>query len=203
MRELAFANERWLPCIGYEDYYEVSNHGRVRSIDRVFKKKGLCSVKGKILTQRLNKKGYPAVFFYINTVRIERNPHRLVALAFVPNPENKPQVNHIDGNKLNNNDWNLEWNTNSENQLHAYRLGLQNKKGERNSNTVLTDADVTNIKLRYNSGLKISEVCQELNVNLSIVRQIIYGRTWRSNTTPLLKRDERSLTKKPIYYEYN
>ena len=201
MRELAFITERWLPCVGYEGSYEVSSCGRVRSIDRIIYKRGFpYPFKGKILTPRLNKKGYLFVKFHSENKGIERNPHRLVAEAFIPNPENKPQVNHIDSNKLNNNDWNLEWNTNSENQLHAYRLGLQNKKGENNSNTVLKDSDVTLIKLRYNSGLKISEVSKELNINMSILRQIIYGRTWRSNTTPILKRDERSETNKPIYH---
>jgi hypothetical protein len=200
MRELAFANEKWLPCIGYEGSYEVSSEGRVRSVDRIILKKGYpCPYEGKILIQRLNQRGYPFVRFHSNNKGLERNPHRLVAEAFIPNPENKKYVNHINGIKTDCRAVNLEWNTNSENQKHAYKLGLQpSKKGENNSNTVLKDSDVTLIKLRYNSGLKISEVSKELNINMSILRQIIYGRTWRSNTTPLLKRDERSLTKKPI-----
>ena len=189
MRDLAFVTEHWLPCVGYEDLYEVSDLGRVR---------------GKtILVQRLNQRGYPSVRFWINGKGLERNPHRLVAEAFVPNPENKRYVNHINGIKTDNNVWNLEWTTNSENQLHAYRLGLQpSKKGENNSNTKLTDIDVTVIKIMYNSGQKLPEISKKLNIKLSILREIIYGRTWRSNTTPVLKRDDRSKTKKPIYHEY-
>lgn len=68
-----------------------------------------------------NKKGYLCVDLNSKSFRI----HRLVALAFIPNPENKPQVNHIDGNKCNNNVSNLEWCTNSENQLHAFKHNLQ------------------------------------------------------------------------------
>ena len=61
----------------------------------------------------------------VGKLRIHTSIHRLIALAFIPNPENLPQINHIDGNKLNNAIENLEWIDNSGNQLHAYRLGLQ------------------------------------------------------------------------------
>jgi len=82
--------------------YEVSNLGRVRKRD------------GRMLKQRLNQVGYSTA-----NVLGSQLAHRLVAQAFIPNPENKPQVNHIDGNKQNNRDWNLEWNTAKENMTHA------------------------------------------------------------------------------------
>lgn len=101
------------PIKDYEDLYLVSECGCVFGIVR---SKFLLPQKGKHYLQvQLNKNG----------IGITKTIHRLVAQAFVPNPSNKPEVNHIDGNKLNNNAYNLEWVTSSENSIHAIRLGLQ------------------------------------------------------------------------------
>jgi hypothetical protein len=91
--------------------YEVNEHGEVRNIKTKH-----------VLTPCANKKGY----LKINLNKKSFFIHRLVAKAFIPNPENKPFVNHIDGNKANNNVNNLEWVTNSENMIHAYKNGLRN-----------------------------------------------------------------------------
>ena len=104
-------DEVWKELLGYQ----VSTYGRVKS----FKRGGI-----KILKPDVNRKGYLFVALYKNGKRTFFKIHRLVALAFVPNPENKPQVNHIDGNKLNNFVGNLEWVTNSQNQQHAFDIGL-------------------------------------------------------------------------------
>ena len=118
---------RWIQ--GYEHMYQVSNDGLVRSVDRYV----YCEVSpdnlqflcGKILKQRKNHKGYPVVYLSKYGKQSTRVVHRLVAKAFIPNPNNLPQVNHKDGNKENNNVCNLEWCTNSENQIHAWKTGLQ------------------------------------------------------------------------------
>jgi len=114
--------EIWKDIAGYEGYYQVSNLGNVRSLDRKIDH-GLyySTVKGKSMPIRLNKKGYPKVALTKGTVFKQPFIHRLVCIAFVPNPENKPQVNHIDGNKLNNHVSNLEWVTNLENTRHSYK----------------------------------------------------------------------------------
>lgn len=108
--------EIWKPVVGYEGFYEVSNIGRVRSLDRIspsFHKKfnvvRYFPVKGRILKQRVCPLGYCEVRLCRGGVLKAFSVHRLVAQAFIPNPDNLPQVNHIDENPSNNCDWNLEW----------------------------------------------------------------------------------------------
>jgi hypothetical protein len=115
--------EIWKDVKGYEGLYQVSNLGRIKSIIR----------KGKILSNKSHR--YISVIFYKNKLRKNIRVHRLVAGAFIPNPENKPQVNHIDGNKKNNNVNNLEWNTQLENIRHAYRTGIKSNKPKQKLST--------------------------------------------------------------------
>jgi len=105
--------EIWKNIEGYEGYYQVSNKGNVRSL-----------VTNKLLSQTYCKDGYLKVHFNVNSVDKTRQVHRLVAKHFCPNSENKPQVNHIDGNKTNNNASNLEWVTQKENMKHAFKNNL-------------------------------------------------------------------------------
>ena len=120
--------EVWKPTHVYSDYYEVSNLGKVKGVDRVVDntgiKSGWVSVKGIILKQSLNKKGYPVVYLSKQGKQKTITVHRLVAFAFIDNVHNKPQVNHINGIKTDNRAVNLEWCDNSENQLHAYKNGF-------------------------------------------------------------------------------
>lgn len=107
--------EEWRDIPGYESFYQVSNLGNVRSI-RFNKIRNMKS---------WDSNGYRAVELYLNNNGYTVGVHRLVALAFIPNPENKPEVNHKDRNRSNNNVENLEWVTQSENVAHAYRNGVK------------------------------------------------------------------------------
>ena len=118
----------WVPIIGYEGYYEISNTGLVRSTKReVPYSKGVRVLKSKGLKDRINNRGYKEVRLSKNSKTFTKLVHILSAEAFVPNPENKPEANHLDGNKLNNHYTNFEWTTHSENILHAYKTGLIRK----------------------------------------------------------------------------
>ncbi len=107
--------EIWKPVPEYEGIYEVSNLGRIKSLSRGKRKE-------KILNP--NSGRYKNVFLSKNGDYCKMLLHRIVAIVFIPNPENKPQVNHKDGNKFNNEVSNLEWCTHQENMNHAYVTGL-------------------------------------------------------------------------------
>lgn len=122
--------EIWKDIKGYEGSYQVSNLGRVKSLQRTIRC-GLANCNNKrtipeqILRPRRDlKKGYMQVTLSKSSVLTVYSVHRLVASAFIPNPHNKPEVNHIDGHPSNNNVENLEWVTKSENAIHAFKLGL-------------------------------------------------------------------------------
>lgn len=110
--------EIWKDIKNYEGYYQVSNLGNVKSLSR---KIGNKYYKSKMLKKSDNR-GYLQVQLWKHSNMKWSLIHRLVAEAFIPNPEHKLQVNHIDGNKSNNEVSNLEWVSRSENQLHSYHV---------------------------------------------------------------------------------
>ena len=116
----------WKPIKNYSEFYEISSDGRVKSKDRIiFDKNGLKLRlnKSKEISPRIGL--YKMVGLNKNRIQTQVSIHRLVAIAFIENPLNKPQVNHIDGDKMNNNVLNLEWVTASENIKHAFEKGLK------------------------------------------------------------------------------
>lgn len=117
--------EIWRPVAGYENEYEVSNLGRVKSLERyVVRKDGsVRHLQERIIKQNLTKKGYLTVRLHKNGKSEEGKVHRLVAVAFLENPENKPQIDHIDGNKKRNIVSNLRWVTNYENSHNKTTYG--------------------------------------------------------------------------------
>lgn len=120
IESISLPNEEWRDVVGYEGLYMVSNIGRVASLSRsIIQKNGIprC-VSPTILKQRKAKNGYLTVLLYHTPNKRLWLVHRIVALAFIPNPEDKPCVDHIDRNRANNDVNNLRWCTYSENMLN-------------------------------------------------------------------------------------
>lgn len=119
--------EEWRPVKNYEGLYEVSNLGRVRSLDKTVRaQSGVRVIKGRTMRLKVERSGYLRVMLVSKVGQKGKThyAHRLVALSFLSKKEKKDEVNHIDGNKKNNILSNLEWCTRSENELHAYKTGL-------------------------------------------------------------------------------
>ena len=123
------ADEYWKDVVGYEGIYKVSNLSRLKTVSREKKvlrnaKEVNIQVVEKLLTGQINSCGYKVFGLTKNNKYKVNSLHRIVALAFIPNPNNYDTVNHKDGNKLNNSIDNLEWCTQRENVIHAWRTGL-------------------------------------------------------------------------------
>ncbi|CDD75562.1 prophage LambdaSa2 HNH endonuclease family protein [Cryptobacterium sp. CAG:338] len=134
---------KWAPVSGYEGIYEISDDGRIRSLDRWHTGKDGRRVpyKGRMIAPGIGVNGYKVVSLWKNGKGKSVYIHRLVAETFIKNPENKKTVNHKDGNRTNNNVSNLEWATYSENNLHEYRV-----LGKKGTGRKLTDMQVVFIR---------------------------------------------------------
>lgn len=157
--------EVWKDIINYEGLYQISNYGRVKALEKdvVRRKCGIKHCLEIIMKPVSDKDGYLSVTFCVHSKGKAKTfkVHRLVAQAFIPNPENKPQVNHKDGNKENNSVQNLEWVTGKENIQHAYKTNLMNQSGKNNAMYGRLGADNPNsipiIQLNKYTNQKIKE----------------------------------------------
>lgn len=158
--------EFWKKIKGFENY-EVSNYGNVRSNN---------FNKIRLLKQETINKSYKRVSLSKSNIVKRFQVHRLVAIHFIKNNENKPCVNHIDGNPSNNNLKNLEWCTYSENEKHSY-----DKLGKITNGLKCRKLNINNIKEiknLYKQGLKQKEIAKIFNVNQSIISQVINNKTY-------------------------
>lgn len=187
------SGETWKNVIGYETFYQVSNFGNVRSLDRIVNKPNGVSYmrKGKLCVQSKSNLGYMTIGFTVNNIKVNKYVHRLVAEAFITNINDYPQVNHIDCDKTNNRMYNLEWCTNSQNHIHAFKNGLNKLhlyrvaySGEQNTNSLLKEKQVLEIRQKYipykYSAKKLSK---EYNVSESCITHILNNTSWKEIST--------------------
>jgi hypothetical protein len=162
--------EIWKDVEGYEGKYSVSNMGRVKSDDYYW---GSRKMSGRILSTVSRK--YPIVALYKNGSRRDYKVHRIVAMAFIPNPQSLPYVNHKNGVKADNRAENLEWCTPKENAEHAIGLGLY-LRGEKFTRSKLTSLEVEEIRV---SGETCEVAAKRYNVSKSNISAIRLKQTWR------------------------
>lgn len=159
--------------------------------------------KKELKTQIDKKSGYKRIKLNGKSYKV----HRLVAEAFIPNPESLPQVNHIDGNKLNNHIDNLEWCNNSYNQKHAWDNGLQPKRHPINCS--LTQEQADSIRKEYKSGMTVTPLVKKYKVSKTTIKDILSGKYYNLNkdiTKVTRKQDNQKLSyeeAEEIRYFYN
>lgn len=161
-------SEIWKDLPDYEGLYKVSTHGQVKGLHR----------GEKVLSAAPDRDGAMNVVLCDgegkrHTVKV----HRLVAKVFIPNPDNKPEINHLDGDRSNNRIDNLEWCTRSENEKHAYKIGLKTMVGGKNFHAKLTEEQVREIRNQSTSsyiGLAV-----KYGVTPSCISSIMRRKTWK------------------------
>ena len=167
----------WKPVKGYEGFYCVSDDGEIKALERTMHK-GKChrTWHEHILKTAIDAKGYLRTSLSKNGKTSTVKIHRVVAEAFLENPFDLPQVNHIDGNKQNNSVSNLEWISQSDNMKHACKTGLKLCSGENNSCSKLTVHDVVEIR---NSDLTQKELANLYGVSKTTIARVIHHKSWK------------------------
>jgi hypothetical protein len=183
--------EIWKPIVGYDGRYLVSSLGRVKSCERIiyFKDRNGDDnqyVKKEIILKPNLSRLYPLVTLTKGTVPKTFSIHRLMAKTFISNPDNKPCVNHIDGDKVNNKLPNLEWCTYSENLRHAYKTKLFpefNNLGSKNGRSILNEEAVLTIRELFKHMIGIKQyksldLAEIFDVSKVTVVRIVDRKNW-------------------------
>lgn len=173
--------EIWKDIQGFEGLYQVSNHGRVKSLKRVLIRSNGRNqiINERFLSPRPSKKGYLRVALMFYQKRIDSKIHRLVAIHFLDNPSHYKEVNHKNGIKSDNRVQNLEWCSRSQNVQHAFDNGLKPAmKGELNGQSILTKEQVFSIRQESKTFTR-KELMAKYNVSKSAIAFILQGKSWK------------------------
>jgi hypothetical protein len=179
-REELVKMTEWRAIKGYEGLYEVSDTGLVRSLDRTDRLNRF--KRGAIKATCDNGRGYLCVNLKANGKQAQKTVHRLVATAFIANPDNLPEVNHIDGNKVNNSVSNLEWCNRADNLKHAFKNGLNKQcKGLDNKQHTLSKEAVIFIRNNakpYDKNYSYAELARKFNVSEPTIKKVAWGKSY-------------------------
>lgn len=165
--------EIWKAIEGYEGIYEVSNYGQVKRLV------GYRAWTERILKQNKTRDEYRMVVLSWKAIHKPSMVHRLVAKAFIPNPENKPFINHLDRNTGNNHVSNLEWCTQSENIRHSFKMGRVAMRGELQPRAKLKDYQVLEIRKKYSEGDTGMDLAKEYNMSYAGIWEIVQRKNWK------------------------
>lgn len=178
--------EIWKDIEGFEGYYKISNLGRILAIGRTVgaANNKTKTIKEKLLSTPKFSNGYRVVSLYKNCKCKKLLVHRLIAMCFIPNPENKPYINHIDGDRLNNRIENLEWCTHKENMEHMWKIGRGydgftgrcGKYSPRSKKVSMFSKEGTLLKTYFS----ILEASNEAGVSCSAISNCANGKTLTS-----------------------
>lgn len=176
--------EIWKDIIGFEGVYQISNSGRLKSLDRILTFMRLGKIdyikrKSRILNPGLNTGGYYHVKLTFGNKKEVHRVHRLVALHFLDNPDSLNIVNHIDSDKTNNRVNNLEWCTEEHNRNHARNIFNDSVYGESCKKSKLTEEQVREIKRNGMQDKSCVEIGSLYNVSEDTIRRILNGKSWR------------------------
>lgn len=171
--------EQWKSIKGYEGLYEVSNLGRVRSLDRLVKYNGFVKKDSQIIKPATSCNGYLFVCLYNQTQKRILYLHKLVAENFIPNPYKRSVINHIDEIKSNNEYINLEWCTTSDNVLHSIKTGTSYHNGMSYGRSKVNAEQAISIRLSYESGASLSVLANQYSMTKSGISNIIKRKSWR------------------------
>lgn len=181
---LVFDIEEWRDVVGAEDRYQVSNFGKVKSKSYVKHGRNIhgpfsFTTKSAAMSTPLNAYGYPAINLRLSNG--EDRPvavHRLVAEAFIPNPNALPQVNHKDSDRANNCVSNLEWVSAQDNVKHGFESGFHTTAGEDHPRSVLNDEVVRRIRSMKAEGWRVTDIARSLNLKYHTVHKVAKGLNW-------------------------
>lgn len=175
--------EIWKSIKGYENVYEISSLGRVRSSEKETIRNNGRKLKtnARILKTHKDHNGYVRIVIFFRGSRKTHKVHRLVAEAFLDNPESKLAINHKNNDRSDNRLENLEWCTQKENMEFCKKQNrLVNKKGEEHASSVLTEIEVLEIRRLYSTGnYTTNDLGEKYNVNFSTISDITRRKTWK------------------------
>lgn len=185
-KEITFDIEEWRDCVEFPDRYQVSNIGNVRS--KSYLKTG-ANIHGtfsflttpKPIALATNPDGYIQVRLAVDGLKYSRTVHRMVAQAFISNPDSLPCVNHKNCNRSDNRVENLEWCTNQYNIQYGYDTGNNSNAGEKHPSSILNVEKVLEIKSLEILGFSCSDIASQIGLKYHTVYKVLKRSNWREH----------------------